>query len=499
MGSYSHTCKLSNLPITYGVPVVLIVMKPMGKLFDNSEESLSKYGSTYMCSNEGPRLKYSPVWFPIKGEYNDYGGIQEIVKDDNTAILEAYYDLTIEQIMEIVTSGRKDDGYDDSLKVIKAPVVYPDDWIKGEDHMDRYGRLTGDIRPFKGHYPTEKDGVCYGYPKGRKKKITKEEYAEQYKILHAHYLRYQEWTKTNPDYDRDYGNPQYLERYKELLTYSGMWVRGELYDKLTTISDNDAYNRIDLGTPEVLKALGFEEFPTDTTIDRYNIPFKKDGLTVYSDGTWLSCSVYTFKDFKAFCAKNNVSIDVSEFIKRDRVEQYYDFVLPKKAKRSIMSPKELQKQALAKVAQYQAMADSVDETEKESWELSIKEAISLIVHQNDVYSNDRDGLRYFLEMPSNAYSHNPLCNIYYNAGIDRKLRDNVVAFWRFDSFMYACGKFYEIVGTSPQCGDHKSVLKVLTAALEVLNTELAERKAKWGDDDDDDDDDEEEENDFDEE
>ena len=63
----------------------------------------------------------------------------------------------------------------------------------------------------------------------------------------------------------------------------------------------------------------------------------------------------------------------------------------------------------------------------------------------------------------------------------------------FLPIVYLDGKWAEIVGTSPQCGDHKSVLKVLTAALEVLNTELAERKAKWGDDD------EEEDNDFDEE
>ena len=360
MGSYSHTCKLSNLPITSGVPVMLIVMKPIGKLYDNSEETLSKYGSTYMCCNEGPRLKYSPVWFPIKGEYDDYGGIENIVKDDNTAILEEYYGLTIEQLMAIVTSGRKHDGFDEALRVIKKPIVYPDDWIEDEDHIDRYCRLTGDVRPFKGRYPIQKDGVYYGYPKGRKAKITKDEYAEQITALHKHYLRYQEWAKTNPDYDKDYGYIDYQERYLELLTYSGMWVRGDFYEKLTDISKKDEYNTVNLGTPEVLKTLGFEELPVDKSIERYNIPFIKDGLTIYSDGRWIDGSIYRFKDLKAYCNKHKVDIDISGFVSRDSVEQYFDFVLPKKSKRRVISPDELRDEALKKIQDYKAMADAAE-------------------------------------------------------------------------------------------------------------------------------------------
>jgi hypothetical protein len=41
-------------------------MLPTGKMYDNSDETLVKYGKTYMCSNDGPRMKYSPCWFQLK-------------------------------------------------------------------------------------------------------------------------------------------------------------------------------------------------------------------------------------------------------------------------------------------------------------------------------------------------------------------------------------------------------------------------------------------------
>ena len=152
MGHFSHNCKLTGLPITGG-NAVLIVMKPQEDLWDNSEENIRKYGKTYMCSNDGPRLKYVPCWFPIKGEYDTYGCLENIVHDDNTEILEEYYGLTIEELVDIVCCGRKDDGYDDALSIIKKTPEYPKDWVKGEDHFNRYQRLTGDIVPFDGHYP----------------------------------------------------------------------------------------------------------------------------------------------------------------------------------------------------------------------------------------------------------------------------------------------------------------------------------------------------------
>lgn len=56
---------------------------------------------------------------------------------------------------------------------------------------------------------------------------------------------------------------------------------------------------------------------------------------------------------------------------------------------------------------------------------------------------------------------------------------DLVRFWRFDRLMFACGVFYDIVGTSPQDGEHREVSKVLKMANTILDEELAE----WDDDD----------------
>jgi len=124
MGHFSHTCKLTGLPITGGTPVVLFPILPSDNEYDNSLDKLKVIGTTYQCSNDGTHIKFTPCWFPIEGDYDEYGGLENIIEDDNTKVLEDYYGLTIQQIVNVLTSGRKDDGYDQkSLGVIMNPDV----------------------------------------------------------------------------------------------------------------------------------------------------------------------------------------------------------------------------------------------------------------------------------------------------------------------------------------------------------------------------------------
>lgn len=123
MGHFSHNCKLTGIPITGGTKVVLFPMTMRPYLGDNSEKNLKKFGTTYQCSNDTIRMKFSPCWLPIKGEYDDYGGMENIEHDDNTKVLEDYYGLTIEQIVGVITCHRKDDGYSENLDCIKDKSV----------------------------------------------------------------------------------------------------------------------------------------------------------------------------------------------------------------------------------------------------------------------------------------------------------------------------------------------------------------------------------------
>jgi hypothetical protein len=56
-----------------------------------------------------------------------------------------------------------------------------------------------------------------------------------------------------------------------------------------------------------------------------------------------------------------------------------------------------------------------------------------------------------------------------------QLKDHAVRFWRFDQYMYACGKYYTIIGTSPQDGEPKMVRKMYESALAALETYMSDR------------------------
>ena len=124
MGCFSYTCQLSGLPITSGNKAVIVPIIPKDNWYDNSEESIRKFGKSCFVSNDGPNVFFDELCFPIFGEYNDYGGLENIVKDDNTKVLEEFFGLKIEKIVSVLTDGRKDEfpegsEYCDSVKILK--------------------------------------------------------------------------------------------------------------------------------------------------------------------------------------------------------------------------------------------------------------------------------------------------------------------------------------------------------------------------------------------
>ena len=70
MGCFNHKGNFSNLPITYGDRIVVIVgVRPTKKTYDSQE-----------LDTFSPGCSFVPISVPIRGEYNDYGGI-EVVKE----------------------------------------------------------------------------------------------------------------------------------------------------------------------------------------------------------------------------------------------------------------------------------------------------------------------------------------------------------------------------------------------------------------------------------
>lgn len=84
MGSWSVYCGISQIAITSGKECVLL------PLMENK----------YMEYDE-----YIPATLPIYGEYDDYGGIEKIEKNENTQLIEEHFNCTIEQFCHYFTRG----------------------------------------------------------------------------------------------------------------------------------------------------------------------------------------------------------------------------------------------------------------------------------------------------------------------------------------------------------------------------------------------------------
>lgn len=161
MGHFSYTCHLSGIPITGGDKAVLLPIFPKDHWgYDCSQEHLSKFGQGNLCSNDGPNMYFDELCFPIFGEYDSYGRLENVEKDDNTKVLEEFFGLSIDDILSVLCDGRKDEyekggQFCDSVKILDkdnkkhmmllktSATWYHLDFynklakIKNEDHFDR--------------------------------------------------------------------------------------------------------------------------------------------------------------------------------------------------------------------------------------------------------------------------------------------------------------------------------------------------------------------------
>jgi hypothetical protein len=95
MGSWSVSCGISNIAITSGHKCVLLPIK----------------------KHKGEYLDYIPACIPIFGEYDDYGGIEDIEKNENTKLIEEHFGVTIEEFCQFLVDGKFTYGREEAEEV----------------------------------------------------------------------------------------------------------------------------------------------------------------------------------------------------------------------------------------------------------------------------------------------------------------------------------------------------------------------------------------------
>ena len=94
MGCFNVACSVSNLSINYGDRVVFIPLLPKNWTLRNhpsyKNHVVGKH-SSLIYSN----CYFNPLTFPIKGQYNDYGGLENVDKDANTEAIEKFFKMNL--------------------------------------------------------------------------------------------------------------------------------------------------------------------------------------------------------------------------------------------------------------------------------------------------------------------------------------------------------------------------------------------------------------------
>jgi len=93
MGSFNVACSVSNISIGCGTPIVYIPLEK--SQFPNGPEKNNMMIYTHCV--------YSPLALPVFGDYDDYGGIENIEEGDSTKAIEDWFKMDIAKFCDFET------------------------------------------------------------------------------------------------------------------------------------------------------------------------------------------------------------------------------------------------------------------------------------------------------------------------------------------------------------------------------------------------------------
>lgn len=128
MGCWNGTCGISNLPIMAGDRIVLFVCK--------RNKNMSNVTTVYYSDDMS-----KPIYLPIRGEYNDYGSIENIDNSNVNKILvdviNKQYELDLKDVKETIDYIERDNIDDLFLFMVR------------EDLYDSLVKEVGNRRPYE--------------------------------------------------------------------------------------------------------------------------------------------------------------------------------------------------------------------------------------------------------------------------------------------------------------------------------------------------------------
>ena len=314
MGSYNVACSISNLSIRSGDKVAFFLLLParhpwgygrsMGKdtYIDQTFPELRAIHRVGIKSNLlYTNCYFNPLGLPIFGEYDDYGGVEHIVDDKNTKLLETFFNLSIDQIIDCVTCGRE---LSSTLSALHKHVGIsgekrhdPEKTFDGS-YLSRFGFVKNDRGRFS--LPTSKEtpwgeavevelvptaeekGYPYynnGFRLYRDGKLLAKQ--DSYDVRQKFQKVFYKHIKYHVNVSSDYQNKVTI-----LKNLSGMFVLKEVYDQLADNAPTSEWDKITAADAylddSMLKSLGFEFIGIDENEKRFVNRWSRKGNTTHN-------------------------------------------------------------------------------------------------------------------------------------------------------------------------------------------------------------------------
>lgn len=237
MGSYSVCCVMSKLSIPHG-RVKLIPIKKQKHPY-------------YGCSSE-----YYPYCLPLTGEYDTYGGIENIERDINVEIIERYFGIPIEDFAAAVTNNVSDPYrhvcYKGLLTEDIQALSMPDFFRKigyqeagfgntGPIYRAPYGEIRKDE---KGDYEIS---FFPSFLSADVKNLLRDmEFDPKGTILRLHY-----------NFTGEYLLVRDQRRVEELLSLEPMYVLDEVYEKFSQKSEEEIASEVKVTSANIKRIIDF--------------------------------------------------------------------------------------------------------------------------------------------------------------------------------------------------------------------------------------------------
>ena len=257
MGSFSVSCGMSKLPIVSNEEIVFIPLKQ--RLDYNGKPN----GANTNHIIFGEREYFQPFLLPIIGHYDTYGGIENIVKNENIKIIEEHYKKSIEDIFETISNNR---GIFDSYS--NVPKIWEIDLFRN-NNLNSFEKLGFELvkenigfnllKEKKEEFMFNKEYNLKIYSKDKSKFEVSDDYTLKYVLEKESFdfekgrffIEQEEFTKKikiikevsdltlqNQIYNitgivLGLKNKENMKFLKELSNLSGMFVLKEVYDKMS--------------------------------------------------------------------------------------------------------------------------------------------------------------------------------------------------------------------------------------------------------------------------